>query len=236
MKTYAIIAARAGSKGLPGKNIKPLNGVPLMAYSIAFAKKINVDRIICSTDSEDYADIARKHGAEVPFLRSSEAAGDKAMEEHVLADLYDKFDQYKIDIPDLIVWLRPTFVFRSVEIVNRCIQRMQDDSDLTSCRTVCDAESRLYVDDNGILKPIFDDKGGRSMIRRQELPTAYKVFSTDVIRANKRDCSPYFLGNRVGYEVIPKICGFDIDDEFDWNFVETIISSDFSSVSSFVHV
>ena len=69
MKIYAIIPARSGSKGLPNKNIKDLNGKPLMTYSIDFAKKIGVDRIFCSTDSQQYAKIAEQYGAEVPFFK-----------------------------------------------------------------------------------------------------------------------------------------------------------------------
>ena len=69
MKIYAIVPARSGSRGLPDKNIKVLAGKPLIAYSIDFAKRLGVDRIFCSTDSKEYACIAKTHGAEVPFLR-----------------------------------------------------------------------------------------------------------------------------------------------------------------------
>ena len=236
MITYAIIPARAGSKGIKCKNIRQLNGVPLIGYSIAFAKQLPVDRIFCSTDSPEFAEIACNLGAEVPFLRSAFASGDTAMEEDILRDLYPKFEEYGIPIPDLMVWLRPTFVFRSTEIAIKCIQRMINEPLMTACRTVCNSESRLYKVANGRLVPDFDDRGGRSMIRRQDVPPAYKVYSLDVFRASNQDVSPYFLGDNIGYEVIPKICGLDIDDELDWDYVEYILSNKFDEASCYIHV
>ena len=207
-----------------------------MGYSIAFARQLPVDRIFCSTDSTEYASIAKDLGAEVPFLRSAFAACDTAMEQDILRDLYPKFEKHDIAIPDLIVWLRPTFVFRSVEIANRCIRRMTEDSSLTACRTVCESESRLYRDESGLLNSVFDDLGGRSMIRRQDVISAYKVYSLDVFRASSLDVSPFFLGNRVGYEIIPKICGLDIDDEIDWITVENLISQKNDDALKYIYV
>ena len=84
-KIYAIVPARSGSTGLPHKNIKLLGGKPLIAHTIEFAKNLkSVDRIFCSTDSEDYAAVARQFGAEVPFLRSADAASNDSMEHDIL--------------------------------------------------------------------------------------------------------------------------------------------------------
>ena len=78
-EVYAIIPARSGSKGVPNKNIMNLGGYPLIAYSIAVAKKCStIDRVIVSTDSEEYASIALKYGAEVPFLRPSDISNDSS--------------------------------------------------------------------------------------------------------------------------------------------------------------
>ncbi|MBT5955459.1 MAG: acylneuraminate cytidylyltransferase family protein, partial [Candidatus Marinimicrobia bacterium] len=77
MKYIALICARGGSKGLPGKNIKPLNGVPLIGWSIMVAKQVErISRVIVSTDSEEIAKIALEYGAEVPFMRPNELAQD----------------------------------------------------------------------------------------------------------------------------------------------------------------
>ena len=222
MKVYAIIPARSGSKGLPHKNIKDLNGKPLMAYSIDFAKTLGVDKIICSTDSEEYASIAKQHGAEVPFLRSDEASSSTAMEQHILKDLFEKFEQHNIEQPDVMVWLRPTFVFRSTTDVIKCIDILKTQIQYTSARTVCEAEGRLYkVEDNNLI-PDFNDLG-KSMIRRQDFGERFKVFSTDVIRTTHKDTSDDFLGRKVAAVVTNKLCGLDIDDLFDFKIVESIL-------------
>jgi CMP-N,N'-diacetyllegionaminic acid synthase len=222
MKIYAIVPARSGSKGLPDKNIKDLAGKPLFAYSIDFAKKLGVDKVICSTDSETYADIARKYGAEVPFLRSEEASTSTAMEQHILADMYQKFEENGIEQPDLLVWLRPTFVFRNVKDVHKCIDLLKTDPTLTAARTVCESECRLYKVVDGKLIPNFEDHG-KSMIRRQDIGSQYKVFSTDVFRSDKKDTSDSFLGQNVAAVITNKLCGLDIDDEMDFKIVESIL-------------
>lgn len=224
MNIIAIIPARSGSKGIKDKNIRKIAGKELIGRSIEFAKKLPVDKIICSTDSEKYAEIARRYGAEVPFLRAKYASHDSAIEQHILQDLYEKFDKHNIKYPDLFVWLRPTFVFRDVEDVKECINRMINDKNLTACRVVVDAESRLYHDENGMLKPSFDDKG-KSMVRRQDMERKYSVFNADVFRGNTKNYEEDFLGNSVGYVVANKLCGIDIDDETDLLLASHMVES-----------
>jgi CMP-N-acetylneuraminic acid synthetase len=222
---YAIIPARSGSKGISNKNIKLLNSKPLIAYSISFAKALNVDKIICSTDSHKYAQIALKYGAEVPFLRSEKASSDQAMEEDILLDLYEKFDQHSIPYPDLFVWLRPTFVFRDLKTIQKCIQLLLSSKQYSSARTICETEGRLYkLENNEIIIPQFNDYG-KSMIRRQDIGKFYKVFSTDIFRGKPKNCNPDFLGRNVFGIEIPKLCGFDIDDKADFNIIEMIIKT-----------
>ena len=225
-KVYAIIPARSGSKGVPDKNIKSLAGKPLLSYSINFARKINADRVFCSTDSEQYAEIAKSYGAEVPFLRSEFASADDAMEHHVLQDLHKKFNKYNIPLPDILVWLRPTFVFRDENAVNQAIQILKDNSKYTAARTVVETEGRLYRidDETAILKPNFEDDG-KSMIRRQDVGKFYKVFSTDIIRFSKDNLDEDFLGRQVYPIVVDKICGMDIDDQRDFEIVEALIKN-----------
>src|SRR5215475_11445121 len=101
MIAYALIPARSGSKGLPHKNILEVDGHPLIAYSIAFARKAGVDRIIVSTDSEQYRTIALRYGAECPMLRSEAASGDTAREEDILADLAANLPRHSTPLPDI---------------------------------------------------------------------------------------------------------------------------------------
>ena len=225
MKIYAIIPARSGSKGYPDKNIKLINGKPLIGYAIDFAKKLHCDKIICSTDSLAYKSIAESLGAEVPFLRSEYASADNAMEEHILQDLYDKFIENNIDLPDILVWLRPTFLFRDANSVLDGIALLKSRDDLTAVRTICETESRLYsLSEESKLVPSFDDMG-KSMIRRQDVGIKYKVFSTDIFRFNKNNLNNTFLGNSIVGIPIDKICGLDIDDESDFMIVKSLVES-----------
>lgn len=230
---YAIVPARSGSKGLPNKNIKSLAGVPLMAYSIAFARQLPVDRVLCSTDSEEYAEIAREYGAEVPFLRSKQAASDHAMEEDILVDFSEKFKLHNLPNPDILVWLRPTFIFRDLEATRRCIDLLVDDPTINSTRTIAAAERRLYHHENGYLKPSFDDQG-KSMIRRQDIGDFYKVYSTDVFRFDPQNIDNHFLGSKIVGVEIGKVCGMDIDDEVDFLLAEALLKSDYSLVEKYV--
>lgn len=232
MTIYAIVPARSGSVGIPDKNILPIGGKPLIAHSIAFAQQLGVSRIFCSTDSEAYAAIAREYGAEVPFLRSAEASSSTAMEQHILSDLYEKFETHGIPQPDLIVWLRPTFVFRNVADVQKCINLLIEHPTFTSARTVCETESRIYSISDQQLIPKFDD-GGKSMIRRQDIGTHYKVYSTDVIRSGTRYTGDDFLGDCVAAVVTNKLCGFDIDDQMDFDIVNSILTNNQSLINAY---
>ena len=231
---YAIIPARCDSKGVKNKNIKEIEGKPLISYSINTAKALNVDKIICSTDSQEYADIAKKWGAEVPFLRSKKAASDSAMEQDILKDLYNKFKEYNIPQPDYLIWLRPTFVFRDINAIKKCIESLNNDPSLSSARTVCQTESRLYKMEDNIITPDFNDQG-KSMIRRQDVPSKYKVFSTDIIRADKLNTSNDFLGRNVYGIEINQICGFDIDNYLDFKIVKSLIENSKNLVSEYLH-
>ncbi len=222
---YAIIPARSGSKGIKDKNISLLAGKELLAYSIEFAKKINVDRIFVSTNSPEYAQIAIRYGAEVPFLRSEESSCDTAMEQDILKDLYSKYDKNDIQYPDIFVWLRPTFVFRDINAVNECINQLIKNKSYSSYRTICSSEVRLYKTHNSELIPYHDGIKDASMVRRQDINAGYKVFSTDVFRGNPKNMTKYFMGDKVGYVKVNKICGLDIDDEIDFVIVEHLVKN-----------
>jgi len=234
MLVYAVIPARSGSKGLPNKNIRPLMGRPLLEYSISFARQLaDVSEVICSTDSEKYKSIAESCGANVPFLRTPEAAGDTAMEQDILIDLRRCFAAAKMPEPDIMVWLRPTFVFRSVLDVTAAIDLLKEDRTLSAVRTVCEAERRLYsLTEEQQLRPEFDDNG-LSMVRRQDVGLAFKVFSTDVFRFKGNNLGSEFLGSKVAGIKTNKLCGLDIDDVFDFHVVESILKAGIINVDDF---
>ncbi|HLU17276.1 MAG TPA: acylneuraminate cytidylyltransferase family protein [Edaphocola sp.] len=234
MKVYAIIPARSGSKGFKNKNIQTIDGRPLISYSISFAHKLGVDKVLCSTDSEEYKAIAIAEGAEVPFLRGVEASSDTAMEQDILVDLNINFERYNIEKPDIIVWLRPTFVFRDLDLVQKGIDYLKRSPQLSAVRTVCESEGRLYRIDEGFLRPDFDDQQ-KSMIRRQDIGKRYKVFSTDILRFTAGNLHDDFLGRNVLALETNKICGLDIDDEIDFKIVKCLVESRLDFLQQYIH-
>lgn len=226
------MAARSGSKGLPGKNIRLLAGKPLIAHAITFAHAAGVfEKILLSTDSEDYARIGRDQGAWVPFLRGIDAAQDSSMEEHVLADLDKKLSAHGITPPDILVWLRPTFPFRSLNDLKKALERLDDSVD--SVRLVTEGEPRLYEIRDGFLEPRFAD-GGRSMIRRQEFPATYKVFHTDVFWYRNIAWGPRFLGNRVRAVPVHKLCAMDVDGIEDFEMIEALMATNTPLIQDYI--
>ncbi|WBF66810.1 acylneuraminate cytidylyltransferase family protein [Desulfovibrio subterraneus] len=117
-KVLAVIPARGGSKGLPGKNIRELCGLPLIGYSIRVALSArNIDRVIVSTDSEEIAAVARSLGAEVPFLRPPSLAGDASLISEAVFYVLDALREESYH-PDAVVELYPTHPFRTVPLVD----------------------------------------------------------------------------------------------------------------------
>ena len=129
----AIILARSGSKGLKNKNIRDLNGKPLIAYTINDAKSSKfIDKIIVSTDSEEIAKIANQYGAETPFLRPKEISNDLATSEQALMHALNQLNEKENYFPDIIVYLQVTEPFRPKNIIDNCIQHMLNNDKLDS--------------------------------------------------------------------------------------------------------
>jgi len=125
VKTIAIILARAGSKGLPGKNLKPLAGKPLLAHSIEHAKASGVcDVVLVTTEDEQIARVARDYGAEVPFLRPRELADDVTPSEPVIRHALLTYEAMTKQQFDIVVYLQPTDVFRTPAMIRECVERL----------------------------------------------------------------------------------------------------------------
>ena len=132
----AAIPARGGSKGVPKKNIKLLKDYPLIAYSIIAAKQSKkIDRVIVSTDSEEIAGIAKKYGAEVPFLRPAGFAGDKSPDMEWVLHLLKWLKENEGVEPELIVHLRPTTPLRDPDLIDRAIDKIKNNKEATSLRS-----------------------------------------------------------------------------------------------------
>ncbi|MDD5392919.1 MAG: acylneuraminate cytidylyltransferase family protein [Thiothrix sp.] len=232
-RIWAVVAARSGSKGFPGKNIRLLAGKPLIAHAINFSNESGIfEKVLLSTDSEEYADIGKRYGAWIPFLRGANAAQDSSMEEHILEDIDMKLRLNNTTPPDIIVWLRPTFPFRSIEDLKLGLSKLEDSID--SVRLVTEGEPRLYEIRNDYLVPRFDDRGC-SMIRRQEFPATYKVFHTDIFWYRNVAKGKKFLGDRVRAVPIHKICAMDVDGIEDFQMIEALMASNYPLIRKYSH-
>jgi len=219
MNILAIIPARSGSKSVPHKNIRDICGKPMIAYSIEHGLKSKyINRVIVSTDSEQYADIARSYGAEVPFIRPAEYATDTALDidvfRHALTYLREK-EGYEADI---VVQLRPTYPIRRIEDIDRMIELCMGDDSIDSVRSMSLATEvpyKMWVEvDNGemLVKPLIDSIPECYNMPRQQLPTVfYQNACIDVLRPRVIFEMNSMSGNVImGYKMTEN---FDIDTE-----------------------
>ena len=156
---WAIIPARSGSKAVPDKNIMKLDGHPLIAYSIVAAKKCSyIDRVIVSTDSKEYGEIALEYGAEVPFLRPSEISSDSSTDLQFFQHALDWFRKYSDCSPEYFVHLRPTTPIRDSEIIDDAILSFKNSnhSALRSVHKMSDTSYKTFEVEDGKLKMLFD--------------------------------------------------------------------------------
>ena len=126
IKILGLIPARSGSKRIPRKNIMPLNGKPLIAYTIETAKKSKyINKVLVSTDSKEIASVARRYGAEVSFLRPKSISQDDSTEMQFLEHALEWFLEYENYEPDLIVLLYPTSPFRKPESIDKAVEEIK---------------------------------------------------------------------------------------------------------------
>jgi len=226
MKNYAFIFARGGSKGLPGKNIRPLAGKPLINYSIETAKKCpSIDEVFVSTDDRFIAKIARQAGA-VIIERPAELAGDTSPEwlswrhgVEWVENHYGKF-QYFVSLP-------VTSPLRNVSDVERAISKLET-SPADICISVTPASRSPYFNmvkalDDGTCELVIKPEG--AVTRRQDAPDVFDITTVVYI------ATPAFIQNNdnlfsgaVTSVVIPKERAVDIDDIYDFLLAEAIVS------------
>ena len=220
-KFIAIIPARSGSKGFIDKNIMPLNGSPLFSHSIRFAKKLSfIDDILFLSDSNDYAELAKKEGATIPYIRSNKSSSDNSMEEDILNELSTKIN-FRDDT--YILWLRPTHPLRDLEKFEKAFS-MFDNEFLDSVCLVTPADSRVYKDEEGFLKPFDDILKSKSMWRRQQVTKGFKIYHGELFKM-PNEYNSNFLGERIGYVEMSSLCSFDIDDSDDLDYLNMRIKT-----------
>ena len=173
---YAIVPARSGSKGVPDKNIRELGGHPLLAWSIAAAKQSSlVDRVLVSTDSEEYASIAVRYGAEAPFLRPASLSGDRSLDRDFFIHALDWLQKYENSTPNIWVHLRPTTPLRDPRVIDEAINRFIREPGATSLRSAYEAPESpakwFKLNDDGSFCGLM---GNRWLnMPRQECPKGY---------------------------------------------------------------
>jgi len=223
-----LIPARAGSKGLPGKNLRPLAGRPLIVRTAEVARASGViDRLVLSTDSAEIADLARGAGIEVPFLRPPDLAADDTPMFPVVRHAIDRVLAGG-STPDVIVLLQPTSPLRRPEHVRRAVALLADAA-TDSVVTVTELPRALSPDyvmriDGGVLRPFLPE--GARVTRRQDARRAYSRDGT--VYAFRRDTVERF-GDIYGDRCLPLIVdseeSLSIDFQADWDRAERILAA-----------
>jgi CMP-N-acetylneuraminic acid synthetase len=229
----AIIPARGGSKGIPRKNVKLFNGIPLIYYSIKCAlESSHINRVIVSTDDAEIAEIAIKCGAEVPFVRPTEISGDISTDyefiHHCLEWLHVCEPNYTIE---LIIQLRPTYPLRNIHTIDGCIENMlkEENNHFDSLRTVIENDKppfKMYTIDNGILVPLFMECNGSKEpynMPRQQLPVSYWHNGyIDIIRPATIMTKKSVCGDKILPYILDPSEIYDIDTLSEWNNAENL--------------
>jgi len=229
MNTVGFIFARGGSKGLPGKNIRPLDGKPLIAWSIEHAFAVQkIERIIVSTDSEEIAEIARQYGAEVPFIRPSELAQDSSPEWLAWRHALNYLVEAGGSLPKIMVSIPTTAPLRlPLDIDNCLIEYEKGNADVVI--TITDAHRSPYfnmvrTDQSGnvtLVNPPIEN-----IARRQDAPTVYDMATVCYV------VNPTFImkhnsifEGRVRSVYVPKERAIDIDTLTDFRIAEALLNT-----------
>lgn len=233
MRVVGIIPARGGSRGVPRKNIRLLGGKPLVAYTIEASLKSKIDRTIVSTEDKKIAAIAKKYGAEVPFLRPTELATDEASSLSVLLHTLSHLEKEEHYHPDVVAFLQPTSPFRTYKHINAGLEMLLA-SDVDSVIGVCEVEADSHPywvyekDEEGNLKELIRVKN--KPLRRQEFPKLFRISDGLIITRRRycnkvNECSPCFNPKSVKSLVMDRISSIGIDDEFDFRLAEFVIKA-----------
>lgn len=224
MGIIAIIPARSGSKGLVNKNIKELCGKPLMAWTIMSAIESNCfDEIMVSTDSEEYATIAREYGANVPFLRSDIMSSDTASTWDTVREVISNYNLIGKSF-DSVCLLQPTSPLRDSNDISSAIDFYKKKK-ANSVVSVCEMEHSISIcntlPEDGSLFGFFDsNRSGR----RQDMKKYYRLNGAIYIQQTQllMKCENIYGVNSYAY-IMDKVSSIDIDDEVDFICAESLI-------------
>jgi len=227
MKATAIIFARGGSKGLPGKNIRPLNGKPLIAWSIEHALAVErIERVIVSTDSEEIALVARQYGADVPFIRPAELARDDSPEWLAWRHALDYLRETDGVLPEVMVSVPATAPLRWPLDIENCLDEYgKEGADIVI--TVTDAQRSPYFN---MVKANADGTVGlaiqppSAISRRQDAPKLYDIATVAyVARPEYVMTHNAMFEGRVHAVLVPTERAIDIDTLLDFQIAEYLL-------------
>jgi CMP-N,N'-diacetyllegionaminic acid synthase len=231
-EVLVIIGVRSGSRGLPGKNLRPLAGHPLVAWIVATAlRSERVTRVLVSTDSEDLASAARDYGAETPFLRPAELATDGATDVEYVRHALAWLEEHEGYVPEVAVRLLATVPTQLPEDVDAVVALLLDDPVATSAVAVAEARQHplktLRIDESDgrrVLRPFFSGGAGAE-------PTARQAYEPAFVRANivaTRPAVVHSTGTLTGAlpvaHVIERDHVVDIDTELDLLLAELVLT------------
>jgi CMP-N,N'-diacetyllegionaminic acid synthase len=225
MTNICTICARGGSRGVPGKNIRLLEGKPLIAHTIEMAlANPGLDRVVVSTDSQEIAEIAAAAGAEIPYLRPAELATDQAgklpaivhVVEHVEATQGVRFDR--------VIDLDPTSPLRMQADINACMALL--DAGAPAVITAFEAEKNPYfnmveIDDEGGVKLSKQALSG-AILSRQAAPKVYSM-NASIYGWQRANLGPSLWPLKPRLHVMPRERSIDIDSELDFQLVELLM-------------
>lgn len=226
MKILAIIPARGGSKGVHRKNLKNLNGKPLISYTIEAAKKSKyVDKLVVSTDDIEIAEVSKEYGAEIPCLRPEILAGDVSPTVDSVLHMINFLKESEGYMPTHIMLLQCTSPLRNHNHINEAVEKLKSGSQ-RALISVCESEVNPYwtnIFDGDELKPFIKD--GSKITRRQDLPIVYRVngaiyiIETEVLLREKT----FQPDSLTGY-IMDEYYSIDIDTELDFKIAEVIMN------------
>ena len=223
---FGVIPARGGSKGLPGKNLRRLGALSLIGHAVASAREARrLTRFIVSTDSPEIAEEARRHGAEVPFLRPAELASDQAGMLGVLQHAVRWLESSGGPRPDVVVTLQPTSPFRAGREIDQTIEKVSE-TGADSAQTLSEASyhpffmKTLERDDRTVA--LFPD--GHKFVRRQDAPPVYQPSGAVYVT---RYPTLMEQGHILGEDNRGVVMGFEasvnVDTEWDFLLAELIL-------------
>jgi CMP-N,N'-diacetyllegionaminic acid synthase len=226
-KSVAFIPARSGSKRVPNKNIKPLEGHPMLAYTVRAAIDSGIfDAVICATDSPQYAEIASYYGAEVPFLRSAEISGEKSPDIEWVRWMLSMLKAHGRDF-EIFSILRPTSPFRLPETIQRAWKIFISDNKADSLRAIEKCKQhpgKMWVVHGQRMLPVLPFKNNASPWHSSQYADLPKIYTQDASLEIAWSHLVVEQNTIAGEAIIPFISegfeGFDINEPVDWVLAE----------------